>query len=115
MNKIGIGKLGEEIAVRYLQKQGYNVFDRNIYFRYGEIDIVALKNEILYFVEVKTRTNLAYGNLEDSISYFKLQRLEKSILRYLINKNVDNDYVLLFVFVFLDLKNKKAKVKLLEY
>lgn len=110
-----LGKLGEEIAVKYLQKHGYKIINRNVYFRCGEIDIITEKDDVLYFVEVKTRTNFVYGDLEDSISYFKIARLEKSILYYLINRDIDNDYELLFVFVFIDLSNKRAKVKILEY
>ncbi len=109
------GKLGEDIAIRYLEKHCYKILNRNIYFRYGEIDVLAEKDKILYFIEVKTRTNFQYGDLEDSISYYKLQRLEKSILYYLMDRDVDNDFELLFVFVFLDLKSKKASIKILEY
>lgn len=105
-----IGKLGENIAVRYLRKHGYRILDRNKHFRCGEIDIIALKNKTFYFVEVKTRTSSKFGDLENSISDNKLQRLENSVENYLLENNINNKYELLFIFVFIDKKNKKATV-----
>ena len=110
-----IGKLGEEITIKYLKDRGYDIVDKNVHFRCGEIDIIAEKDAVLFFVEVKTRTNEKFGGLEDSISNLKLERLEKSVEKYLIDKNIDNDCELLFVFVSIDLKNKKARVNFLEY
>ena len=52
-----IGDFGEEIALKYLEKKGYQILDRNFLKPYGEIDIIAIKNDILTFVEVKTRKN----------------------------------------------------------
>lgn len=54
-----IGKLGEDLAVEYLEKDGFKIFDRNYNLERNEIDIVAFWEEPaeLHFVEVKTRTN----------------------------------------------------------
>ena len=48
--------IGEDIAVNYLKKKGYKIIERNFRKGYGEIDIIALKKNVLVFVEVKTRT-----------------------------------------------------------
>ena len=50
-----IGKLGEEFVCKYLESKGYNIFTRNYYTKYGEIDIVATNPKFIAFVEVKTR------------------------------------------------------------
>jgi putative endonuclease len=55
------GKWGEELAACYLRDKGYQIVFRNFYSKYGELDIVAKKNNSLIFVEVKTRTQDYYG------------------------------------------------------
>ncbi len=50
-----IGNLGEDVAVKYLQKQGFSILDRNVVRKTGEIDVVAKKKGTLHFVEVKAR------------------------------------------------------------
>lgn len=83
-----IGKLGEEIACSYLQKNNYKIIERNFYCRQGEIDIVAIdkiKREIV-FVEVKTRTNNQYGRPAEAVNKVKQIHLQKCI-KYYIYKN----------------------------
>lgn len=57
------GKHGEELAAVYLQAQGYQIVFRNFYSKYGELDIVAKKNNLLVFVEVKTRTQIGRAHV----------------------------------------------------
>ena len=72
-NKL-VGKKGEDIAVEYLRKRGMKILDRNWHFsKNSEIDIIALENETLVFVEVKTRTNLNCGHPFEAIDYNKLK------------------------------------------
>lgn len=78
-----IGNQGEQIAATYLREQGYQVLDQNCYSRFGEIDLVAQKDEALVFVEVKTRTNTAYGLPEASVTQAKLEKLERAALTWL--------------------------------
>lgn len=82
-DRIGIGKWGEELATRLIQAQGYIIEARNYRTKYGEMDIIARKDETLVFIEVKTRTNRAYGLPEDSITRDKRQRLEAVAQCYL--------------------------------
>ena len=56
------GKLGEDLAVKYLQKQGYKIIERNFECRQGEIDIIALDKQEIVIIEVKTRKCLEYGS-----------------------------------------------------
>ncbi len=110
-----VGKFGENIAVRYLRKNGYKILHRNVHFRCGEIDIIAQKEDMLYFVEVKTRTSNIFGYLEDAISEDKLNRLGASIELYLLKNKLCYNYNLFFIFVILDFEHKNARVSLFKY
>lgn len=76
--KITLGKKGEEIAARFLQKQGYRILERNFKKRYGEIDIVAQDQDTLVFVEVKTRFSHEFGPPEESVTPWKLRQIAKT-------------------------------------
>ena len=54
MNHIELGRYGEDLATNYLKSQGYDVLERNIRYRFGEVDIIAKKENMLIVVEVKT-------------------------------------------------------------
>ena len=65
MKRQEVGKLGEEIARRFLKKRGYHIHETNFRCRGGEIDIVAQQKDYLVFVEVRTRSNLNFGTPEE--------------------------------------------------
>ena len=67
-NKIK-GNLGENIACEYLEKDGYQIITRNFNCFYGEIDIIAIKNSELIFIEVKTRCQNEYGQPIEAINF----------------------------------------------
>lgn len=75
---------GEEIAAKYLKKLGYKIIDRNLRARNTELDIVAVHNNILVFVEVKTRTSDKFGTPFEQIAYWKLKSLVKAAEFYKI-------------------------------
>lgn len=81
-NKVN-GNKGEELACRFLKKQGYQILARNFLIRGGEIDIVARDGDELVFVEVKARYSHQYGLPEESITPWKLKSLQKSALFYI--------------------------------
>src|SRR5687767_8220231 len=70
-----LGLAGERIASRYLEQRGYEVVDRNIRRREGEIDLVALHNDTLVFIEVKLRTSRKMGAAVQAVSPAKGARL----------------------------------------
>src|SRR3989339_119712 len=70
-----IGKLGEDLACKYLQEKGYEILDRNIKTSFKEIDIVARIKEKIVFIEVKTRTNLKFGGADEAINHKKLKKI----------------------------------------
>ncbi len=77
-----VARLGEEIATQFLTKKGYQIIDRNFRKGYGEIDIISIYNDILVFVEVKTRTTALYGGAIEAINYPKLKKLVRTCQYY---------------------------------
>jgi putative endonuclease len=73
--KDGVGKYGERVAARYLEEQGLEVVDRNWRCEQGELDIVAREGDVLVFVEVKTRSSVAFGVPAEAVTRVKANRL----------------------------------------
>lgn len=83
-----LGKEGEDRAAKFLAKQGYKIIERNYRTRNGEIDLIALHQAELVFVEVKTRTSNAYGAPELAVNPRKQQRMIKAALGYIKYKQL---------------------------
>ncbi len=83
-----LGKEGEDRAAIYLAKQGYKILERNYSTRNGEIDLIALHQGEVVFVEVKTRTSNAYGSPELAINPRKQGRMVKAALGYIKYKKL---------------------------
>ena len=79
-----IGKEGEEIARRYLEKRGYKIVTANYRTRHGEIDLIAKDGTTLVFIEVKTRTQDKFGSPFDALTARKCMNISKVALHYLI-------------------------------
>ena len=77
-----LGKEGEKIAQAFLLNQGYQILTTNWQFGHAEIDILALKNDILAVVEVKTRTTDKYGEPETFVSDKKKKLLIRAVNHY---------------------------------
>lgn len=77
-----LGQWGENIAAEYLNKIGYQIIDRNVHTKYGEIDLVACHDECMVFVEVKTRSSTTFGLPEDAITEQKKIHLIDSAEAY---------------------------------
>jgi putative endonuclease len=84
-----LGKLGEELAVEYLRKDGYEILETNWTFQKAEIDILAKKEGILAVVEVKTRSSLEFGLPQDFVKPKKVQLLVKAVDAYVNERNLD--------------------------
>lgn len=84
-----LGKQGEEAAVAYLLKEGYEILERNWFFQKAEIDIIARKNDILAIVEVKTRSNTEYGDPQNFVNAKKIKLLVKAVNEYVNLKTED--------------------------
>lgn len=75
MNNQQLGKLGEDAAVQYLEHQGYFILKRNYRTRQGEIDIIAVRENRMHFIEVKTRHGGKYGQPAESITQKKINHM----------------------------------------
>ena len=93
--KRSIGDFGEDIATRYLEKKGYQILERNFLKSFGEIDIIAIKDDILTFVEVKTRKNDKFKPASLDVDYYKQERIKKTAQAYLIEKDL-GDFLISF-------------------
>lgn len=72
--KSELGKAGESHALRYLEVHGYRLVTRNWYCQSGELDLVTLDDEVLVFVEVKTRRGERAGRADDAVTSGKRSR-----------------------------------------
>lgn len=86
-----LGKLGEELAAEYLQKNGYAILETNWVFQKAEIDILAQKNNTLAVVEVKTRSSIEFGLPQDFVKPKKIQLLVKAVQAYVTENDLDLD------------------------
>ncbi|NPV57534.1 MAG: YraN family protein [Anaerolineae bacterium] len=83
------GMLGERWAASELEKIGYQIIQRNYWTQYGEIDIIARKDDLLLFVEVKTRFSERFGHPEISVSARKRKHMIESIAAFLQEQYAD--------------------------
>ncbi len=84
MDNIALGKNGEEIASKFLIKNGYKILEMNKRFsKFCEIDIIALDKNTLVFCEVKTRKTTICGNPLEAITKTKYQNIKKGVFLYL--------------------------------
>ncbi len=81
--KDAVGRFGEELAAVRLGEAGMTILARNWRCPDGELDIVAADGPVLVFVEVKTRSSLAYGDPAEAVSAAKAARLRRLAVRYL--------------------------------
>lgn len=85
------GKAGEDIAVYHLQRDGYEIIERNYRCKQGEIDIIAKDRECLVFIEVKSRYNNKFGQGSEAITTWKVDKIKKAALNYL-NRDCEVEY-----------------------
>ena len=81
-----IGKIGEDLAEKYLKNKVYKIVQRNYRCRQGEMDIIAKDKEEIVFIEVKTRTTINFGRPSEAVNYIKREHLQ-NIARYYLYTN----------------------------
>lgn len=138
-----IGELGEDVACKYLEKQGFYVLERNYTKKWGEIDIIAKKDDKLYFIEVKSVSRDLDENdtgekggrnvsglsanqfsgagetvgfrPEENMHPRKLKRLGRTVGTYLIHNRIGNtEWQFDLLVVYLDMHKRLARVKVME-
>lgn len=127
-----IGRLGEDIAAKFLESKGFTVIACNYLKKYGEIDIIAKKGETIHFFEVKTVSHENFTSFlpntmsvshetddyraEDNLHPWKLKRLARTIQVYLLENFHDKEIEWQFhaIVVKIDMETMRARVKFLE-
>lgn len=106
-----LGRSGEDLAVAYLLNNCYTIVERNYRCRTGEVDIIAKKDDILFFIEVKTRKR---ANFKDGYSDQQRKRLRKIAESYIALKDVDAQISFLILGITGDPLVEDARIELVE-
>ena len=110
---VDVGKAGEKLAATYLAENGYTILQQNWRYSYYEIDLIAIKNNLLHFVEVKYRSTNWSGFPEEAVNKKKIKDLLRAIDQYLfLNPKYDNFH--LDILAITELPNKPAEYFLIE-
>jgi putative endonuclease len=118
-----LGKIGESVAKTFLMKQGFTILGQNYRTKYGELDIIAKKDNRLHFVEVKSIkvrdcTNLKNLKIrpEDNLTFSKWSKLTTTIAIYLQGNKMCSEtrYQVDLACVYLNMEKREGRVKLLE-
>ena len=81
-----VGKIGEEIAKKFLVKQRYKIIEQNYKTKYAEIDLIAIKQKDLVFIEVRTKVGDNFGTPEETINKNKMRKLQRNAMAYIAMK-----------------------------
>jgi putative endonuclease len=84
-----LGNQGEEAISKYLQKQGFTLLARNYQTRSGEVDVIATKDDVVAFVEVKTR-HINYFPIAQTVTYRKQQRIIKAARSFILANKIQD-------------------------
>ena len=120
-NKKEVGRLGEDIACIFLQQRGFRIIERNFLRKWGEIDIVAIKDSVLTFIEVKSavgdlRSGLRGFRPEENVHIQKRRRLQRTIQTYIAQTGCGpcSEFLFHVATVRLDTLRRRAHVELIE-
>ncbi|OGL41716.1 MAG: YraN family protein [Candidatus Schekmanbacteria bacterium RBG_16_38_11] len=83
------GNKGEDLACKFLEKNGYKIIERNYRNRTGEIDIIARDKDDMVFIEIKTKLSKDFAQPELSVNPSKQKKIVKTALVYLMEKNIN--------------------------
>jgi len=90
-----IGDFGEDLTVAYLEKNGYRILSRNYLKSFGEIDIIAIKDEVISFIEVKTRKSDKFAYAAEAVDFYKQERIKKASQAFLMERKL-TDFLISF-------------------
>ncbi|MFA5769965.1 MAG: YraN family protein [Patescibacteria group bacterium] len=105
-----LGKTGEDLALDFLKSHNYSILEKNFRSKFGEIDIIGEKNHCLYFVEVKTRSNLNHGAPYEAVNKRKIYHIKKAAQYYLLKNKFEGYKLKISVFSIL-IEGEKIDLK----
>ena len=116
-----VGRLGEALAVVFLERRGYRIIARNYRKKHGEIDIVAKKGGVLHFVEVKagafSREMISRENRldpTDNATRRKMRKVVRTAESFMLEHDVKGDIQIDLVVVYMDMRTRRARCVLYE-
>lgn len=110
MNKKIVGKLGEDIAREYLKGKGYRIIEQNYRTRYGEIDLIAQKENTLVLVEVRTKTGEQFGKPEETLKKRKIKKFKMNALAYISKKGWKGAFRMDAICIVLEKNQRLARL-----
>ena len=113
-NKRAIWNIGEDMAIPYLEERDYIIIERNATFLGGELDIIAQRDWLWRFVEVKYRETTMFGMPEDAMTPKKIKTLLRAIEFYCLKKNIDILHVRLDFLGILKFPDGTYEYRLIE-
>ena len=117
-----IGEIGESVVCKFFKKKGFKIIERNYWKPWGEIDIIAKKGGTVHFIEVKTSSCTIQNNKitgstgylpEEKVDNKKMRKLNRVIMSFIKERNLRDKYQTDIAVVYLDLRDKKAKINVL--
>ncbi|NCT09843.1 MAG: endonuclease [Flavobacteriia bacterium] len=84
-----LGDKGEQEAIDFLIKKGYTILEKNYRYLKAEVDVIAMKDNMLVAVEVKTRSSAYFGNPEDFVNKKKIKLLVFAMDNYVVKRDLD--------------------------
>ncbi len=115
-SRVSIGRYGEKEVERFLKAQGMSIIRRGYRCLQGEVDLIAREDDVLCFVEVKTRSNKTFGSAAESVTPRKISRISYAALHYLNKRRLRNQKVR-FDVVLVDISgkdNKKPRIEIIR-
>ena len=125
-----LGDMGENIACSWLESRGFKVIERNYLKKWGEIDIIARKADLVRFIEVKSVScatlepvypeqgrrvpHVTSYRPEDNVHPGKLRRLARAIQTYILDRDVKEDWQLDVITVRIHEPSRKARIEIIE-
>ena len=107
-----LGKKGEKLAIDFLIENDYKILEKNYRYLKAEVDIIAIKKDVLVVVEVKTRSSDYFGNPQDFITQKKIKLLISAIDYYIVQRDLDVE--VRFDIIAIIHQKDKTKIEHLE-
>jgi putative endonuclease len=104
-----LGVLGERLAARYLRQHGYTILARNYRFGRREIDLIVARDDLVAFVEVKTRAGAGYGHPLEAITAQKRREIER-VARFWLHRQGQSDLACRFDAVAVIVRRDQAPI-----
>lgn len=116
---IAVGKKGEDIAVKHFVKQGFEILEQNYRKKWGELDIVAKKDNILHFIEVKTvsyETAFDDNFPEQNMHFAKRKKMQRAVQTYLAERKVsyETEFQVDITSVYFNPETGESKIRVLD-